>query len=60
MFVWRMGGVMRGYRKVIHTGENLVNFCGAIMVSDINPSFSEATVIRKVIFRKPFENSPYT
>ena len=51
---------MRGYRKVVHTGEDLVNFCGAIMVSDINPSFSEATVIRKVIFRKPSENSPYT
>ena len=27
VLVWRMGGVMRGYRKVVQTGENSVNFC---------------------------------
>jgi hypothetical protein len=28
ILVWRMGGVMRGYRKVVQMGEDSVNFCG--------------------------------
>jgi hypothetical protein len=27
VLVWRMGGVMRGYRKVVQMGEDSVNFC---------------------------------
>jgi len=27
ILAWRMGGVMREYRKRVHTGEGSVNFC---------------------------------